>query len=74
VLLATAIEQQGAERPYAAWLPTYFEPAFRHLGKRGDCPVAEDLQPRILAFQTNNLASAERNAEALRKAIREIGG
>ncbi len=38
------------------------------------CPVAEDLQPRLLQFQTNDLQSAERNADALRKAIREIGG
>ena len=33
------------------------------------CPVAESLQPRILQFQTNALASADRNAAALRRAI-----
>lgn len=38
------------------------------------CPVAEDLQPRLVQGQTNNLASAEQNAEAWRKAIQEIGG
>lgn len=38
------------------------------------CPVAESLQPRLMQFQTNDLASAERNASALRKAIKEIGG
>lgn len=37
------------------------------------CPNAESLQPRLLQFQTNNLASAERNAAALRKAIGEAG-
>src|SRR6185312_7178788 len=36
---------------------------------RGLCPVAESLQPRLLQFQTNHLASADRNAAALRKAI-----
>lgn len=35
----------------------------------GICPVAESLQPRLLQMQTNNLASAERNATALRRAI-----
>ena len=37
------------------------------------CPVVEDLQPRLMLMQTNDLASAERNAKALRKAIHEIG-
>jgi perosamine synthetase len=41
---------------------------FEHVGV---CPVAEDLQPRIVSFQTNDLASAERNARALRLAIQE---
>jgi perosamine synthetase len=35
------------------------------------CPVAESLQPRLLQFQTNDLASAERNARALARAIQE---
>lgn len=33
------------------------------------CPNAESLQPRLLQFQTNDLASAERNARALGRAI-----
>lgn len=37
----------------------------------GICPVAEFLQPRLLQLQTNDLASAERNATALRNAIAE---
>jgi perosamine synthetase len=37
----------------------------------GICPIAESLQPRLLQMQTNNLASAARNAAALRKAIAE---
>lgn len=68
------IVRHGGERPYGAWRLTYQEPAFRHLAPDGTCPIAEDLQPRLLQFQTNNMVSAERNAEALRRAIREIGG
>lgn len=68
--LAAAIVKHGGERPYPPWRLTYHEPAFRHLAlSRGVCPVAEDLQPRILQFQTNNLDSASRNADALRTAI-----
>lgn len=36
------------------------------------CPVAESLQQRLLQFQTNDLASAERNATALRKAMEDL--
>jgi perosamine synthetase len=45
-----------------------------YLSPRASCPVAESLQPRIMAMQTNDLPSAARNAHALRLAIREIGG
>lgn len=88
-VLMDTIEDYGGERPYAAWRLTYHEPAFRHLAYRADvdalyykateghiprlCPVAEDLQPRLLQFQTNDIASAEKNANALRRAIKEIG-
>lgn len=71
--VASAIERSGGERPYAAWRLTYREPVFRHLAPGGTCPVAEDLQPRLMLFQTNNLRSAENNAVALRKAIDELG-
>lgn len=71
--LAQAIVKHGGKRPYAAWLPSYLEPALRHLASPGTCPIAEDLQRRIMAFQTHSVASAERNAGALRKAIQEVG-
>ncbi len=70
--LQDAVERHGGERPYGAWLPAYFEPALAHLGRPGLCPTAEDLQTRLVQFQTNNLASAERNATALRRAIQEM--
>jgi perosamine synthetase len=77
--LADAIVTYGGERPYPAWRLTYDEPAFKHLhpamqgfAHSGFCPVAESLQPRLLQFQTNNLASAERNAVAVRRAIEDL--
>ena len=86
--LLDAMERHGGERPYPAWRLTYHEPAFAHLAgptsveqggktmalKRvGVCPVAEDLQPRLVQFQTNDLASAKQNAKALRKCIEDAG-
>lgn len=71
---ADAIQRHGGERPYACWRLTYQEPAFRHLAADGACPVAESLQPRLVQFQTNDLAAARRNADALARAIGEIGG
>jgi perosamine synthetase len=74
VWLADAVERHGGERPYFAWRISYQEPALRHLAPDGTCPIAESVQPRILAFQTNDPASAERNATALRRAIQEAEG
>jgi len=71
--LLDAVERHGGERPYPAWRITFQEPAFRHLALDGTCPVAEDLQPRLVQLQTNNLTSAIRNARALSRAIEEAG-
>jgi perosamine synthetase len=78
VWLQAKMAELGAEIPYGCWKITYAEPAFAHLNPAlagyahtGFCPNAESLQPRILAFQTNNLTSAEQNARALRRAIEE---
>jgi dTDP-4-amino-4,6-dideoxygalactose transaminase len=68
-----AIVRHGGEMPYGAWRITYQEPAFRHLAEDGTCPIAEDLQPRLVQFQTNSLESARTNADAVAKAIAEIG-
>lgn len=68
-----SICSHGGERPYACWRVTYQEPAFRHLAPDGTCPNAESLQPRLVQFQTNNIKSAEKNADAVSLAIREIG-
>lgn len=68
-----SICRHGGERPYACWRVTYQEPAFRHLSPDGTCPNAEELQPRLVQFQTNDVQSAEKNAGAVGRAIREIG-
>ncbi|MEO7502634.1 MAG: DegT/DnrJ/EryC1/StrS family aminotransferase [Gemmatimonadaceae bacterium] len=68
-----SICRNGGERPYACWRVTYQEPAFRHLAPDGTCPNAEELQPRLVQFQTNDIQSAEKNAHAVMKAIGEIG-
>ena len=75
--LLDAMERHGGERPYPAWRISYFEPFManhpRYTWEHQRCPVAESLQPRLVQFQTNHLASAEQNAKALRKAIEEAG-
>jgi len=71
---ADAIVRRGGERPWGAWRLTYQEPAYRGLAPAGGCPVAEDIQPRLVQFQTNDVARAVRNADALAAAIREVGG
>lgn len=86
--LSGAVVKHGGERAYPAWRLTYQEPAFLKLGieqaiATGSasfstagawdlCPVAESLQPRLVQFQTNDIASAERNASALKKAIEDM--
>ncbi len=69
-----AVERHGGERPYACWKITYQEPAFRHLTEDGTCPVAEDLQPRLVQFQTRSTEDARMNAQAVGKAIKELDG
>jgi perosamine synthetase len=69
-----AVVRHGGERPYGAWRLTYQEPAFRHLAEDGCCPVAEDLQPRLVQMQTNNLAKSANNANAVHLAVQELGG
>jgi perosamine synthetase len=74
VALSGAVVKHGGERPYACWRITYQEPAFAIHVPSGatSCPVAESLQPRLLQFATNRLASAEQNARALAVAIAEL--
>lgn len=77
----------GGKGIYAAWQLSYLEPAFlnrKFLGRernmqesvlktyaRGLCPIAEKLQPKILAFRTNEWTLDSRNQQvmALKKTI-----
>jgi perosamine synthetase len=80
----------GGHGVYGAWQLTYLEPMFREMSllgreryiapevkasyKRGLCPVAEDLQPRLMQFKTNywDLADADRQASILHDTIRSL--
>ncbi len=47
-----------SKHPYACWLPNYKEPVFQKWLRDRNlpdpvCPVAEEIQPKIVAFQTN---------------------
>ena len=49
---------EGRELFYSCWLPNYKEPVFQKWLRDRDwpdpeCPVAEEIQPKIVAFQTN---------------------
>ncbi len=76
----------GGDGIYSAWKLSYLEPAFKNknfLGREifladniryieGLCPVAEELQPKLLQFKTNywDEAAAIKQAEILKKTIR----
>lgn len=74
-------KENGGDGYYAAWKLSYFEPLFGYQVqqmdgiwqqfKKGLCPNAEYLQPRIIQLKTNywNLDEAERQAEILYKTL-----
>ena len=76
--------KNGGDRFYAAWKLSYFEPFFMNevqniegvwqKYKKGLCPIAEYLQPRMIQFKTNywELSEAEKQAEILRKTINDF--
>ena len=72
-------EEFGGEGFYGAWSLTYLEPFFQDgsLGRKyeaGICPVAEETQPRLMQFKTNqgDQETIDRQAEALAKTIRHF--
>jgi perosamine synthetase len=74
--------EEGGEPFYAAWKMTYLEPALlgMKLGSSGAtygpglCPVAEELQRRMIQLKTNftSIRKAEEQASSLRKTIRRL--
>ncbi len=77
-------QKNGGDGYYAAWKLSYFEPLFQEQiqnypgvwqkYKKGLCPVAEELQPRLIQLKTNywNLDEAKKQAEILKKTIEEF--
>lgn len=72
--IAQSVVKHGGEAPYGAWRLTYNEPAFRHLTPSHTVPHAEELQPRLMQFQTNDLVRATANAIALERALLGLYG
>jgi perosamine synthetase len=62
----------GGERFYGAWSLTYLEPFLNY--ERGLCPIAEELQPRLIQLKTNfgDLEYAKKQAEILQKTIHTL--
>jgi perosamine synthetase len=74
-------KEMGGDGFYGACKVPYLEPVFNDLeingvryGK-GLCPVAEEIQPRIMQFKTNykNLEVAKEKADILNRLINKIG-
>lgn len=78
-------QENGGDGYYAAWKLTYQEPLFRDEIQKmqgvwqkyvpGLCPTAEYLQARMIQLKTNywNIEDAEKQAEILRKTIKQFG-
>lgn len=83
-LFRSIFRRNGGDGYYAAWKLSYMEPLFLHtvqknIGvwqryKRGLCPNAEYLQPRIIQLKTNywNLSEAKKQAIILRNSVKEF--
>lgn len=84
-------KEMGGDGFYAAWSVPYLEPLMaegNYFGtgshytsqkikyQRGLCPVAENIQPKIMQFKTNyrDLILAKTKAEALKKTIEKLSG
>lgn len=81
--------KNGGDGIYGAWAVPYTEPVIESMSfakrcpwvygnvkyRKGLCPVAESIQPRLMQFKTNyrGLELAKAKAEALRKTIRKFG-
>ena len=75
--------EEGGEPFYASWKLTYDEPAFKEMTPKTpnwghhistDCPIAEDLQPRLIQLKTNfgSNEKIEEQARALKRTIERL--
>ncbi|OGZ18335.1 MAG: histidine kinase [Candidatus Nealsonbacteria bacterium RBG_13_38_11] len=72
----------GGERYYGTWSVNYLEPVFEGLEfpennmkyEKGLCPVAEELQPRLIQLKTNfgDIKYAELQASILKRTIEKL--
>ena len=65
--------KNGGDGIYGAWSVPYLEPVM--IGRvKGNCPIAEMIQPMLMQFKTNyrDMELAEQKAEALHKTIRDF--
>ncbi len=66
--------EEGGEPFYAAWKLTYQEPVFEGQYPEGLCPIAEDLQKKLIQLKTNfgNRRKTTEQRLALQKTIERI--
>ena len=72
--------EMGGDGFYSACVVPYLEPVFKNnpeynnLFKKGDCPVAEGLQKKVMQFKTNyrSMADANKKANILKKLIEKL--
>lgn len=72
--------EMGGDGFYSACVVPYLEPVFQNhecykeIYKKGMCPVAEDLQKKIMQFKTNyrSLDEAQKKANILKELIKKI--
>jgi len=66
--------EMGGDGIYGAHSLPYEEPVLAELVIRGDCPVAEELQPKMMLFKTNyrDLSLAENKSNILRELMLKI--
>jgi len=64
--------ENGGDGIYGCWSVPYEEPIMVKMKIKGNCHIAEAIQPIIMQFKTNyrDLNLSEEKAEALRKTIR----
>ena len=74
--------EQGGDPFYAAWKLTYMEPALAGMKfkennikyEKGLCPIAEEIQPRLIQLKTNygSMEHAKEQALSLERTIKKL--
>jgi perosamine synthetase len=74
--------KNGGDTFYAAWKPTYLEPAIKGMEfkdhnikyEEGLCPITEKIQPKLVQLKTNyqDLNHAKEQANVLKKTIENL--